>query len=169
MEEYILDICLVIPLAWGLVRGLYKGIILSVGSFIGMIAGIYLANAYASDLTALMLKHFVLAENLAHAIAYFIIFVGVTILVFLISKLLDKVIKVVMLSWVNRLLGAVVGVLKYAIVLSVLLNLIAMAEGYVSILPEKVKSESVLYKPIYKFVPTVLPYVKFYVMGDEKA
>lgn len=167
MENYIIDICLLIPLAWGLVRGLYRGLTLSIGSLIGLILGIYMANSYSPDLSAVFLKQFTLSRNVSYAIAYFVIFSGVTIIMFLISKLLDKFFKFVMLSWLNKLLGAIFGVFKYALVLSVCINLLEVANNYVSFIPEQKKSESILYTPIEKLVPTILPYVKFYVNSDE--
>ena len=166
MKEYWLDICLIIPLAWGLVRGLYKGLVLSVGSLIGLILGIYAAYIYSSDLTDVMLRQFVLSRQVAHTISYFIIFAGVTLLTFFISKILDKFFKVVMLSWLNRLLGAIFGVFKYALALSVILNLLAMTDNYVHIISAEARQNSILYEPVFKAVPTLLPYVKFYVSGD---
>lgn len=166
MEEYWLDICLIIPLVWGLVRGLYKGLMMSVGSLIGLILGIYMANIYAPDLTDFMLKQFVLSKQIAHILSYFIIFAGVTLVTFFIAKILDKFFKVVMLSWLNRLLGAIFGVLKYALALSVILNLFAMTDNYVHIISPEARQKSILYEPVYKTVPTIFPYVKFYVGGD---
>ncbi|MCQ2369879.1 MAG: CvpA family protein [Paludibacteraceae bacterium] len=167
MENYIIDICLLIPLAWGLVRGLYRGLTLSIGSLIGLILGIYMANSYSPDLSAVFLKQFTLSRNVSYAIAYFVIFSGVTIIMFLISKLLDKFFKFVMLSWLNKLLGAIFGVFKYALVLSVCINLLEVANNYVSFIPEQKKSESILYTPIEKLVPTILPYIKFYANSNE--
>ncbi len=164
--DYILDIILVIPLAWGLVRGLYKGFLLSVGSLLGLIIGIYVANAYSGQMSEYVLRQFVLSQGMAHAISFFVIFAGVAFICFLISKLLDKFFKMVILSWLNRLLGAIFGVLKCALIVSVILNLVIMVDRYVSFIPEQTKSESVLYEPLQKMVPTILPYVKFYVTGD---
>ena len=167
MEQYWLDICLIIPLAWGLVRGLYKGLMMSVGSLVGLILGVYLANIYAPQLSAVLLKQFVLSQQVAHVLAYFLIFGGVTLISFLIAKILDKFFKVVMLSWLNRLLGALFGVVKYALALSVILNLIALLDNNnLSIIPQDAKNNSILYEPVLKTVPTLLPYVKFYVGGD---
>ncbi len=164
--DYILDIILVIPLAWGLVRGMYKGFLMSVGSLLGLIIGIYVANAYSGQLTEYVLQQFVLSLGVAHAISFFVIFAGVALICFFVSKLLDKFFKLVMLSWLNRLLGAIFGVLKCALIVSVILNLVIMVDRYVSFIPEQAKSEAVLYEPLQKMVPTILPYVKFYVTGD---
>ena len=167
MEQYWLDICLIIPLAWGLVRGLYKGLMMSVGSLVGLVLGVYMANIYAPQLSGILLKQFVLSQQVAHVLAYFIIFGGVTLISFLIAKILDKFFKVVMLSWLNRLLGALFGVVKYALALSVILNLIALLDNNnLSIIPQDAKNNSIMYEPVLKTVPTLLPYVKFYVGGD---
>jgi len=168
LEKYLLDICLVIPLVWGCIRGVYKGLMLSIGSLVGLILGIYLANAYASDFSELLLEQFVLSKRVAYIFAFFIIFASVAFIAFLLSKLLDKFFKVVMLGWVNRLLGAVFEVLKYALIVSVCLNLLTFADNYLSFIPEERKQESVLYEPLLKMVPTVLPYVKFCVTDNGK-
>lgn len=139
---------------------------MSVGSLIGLIVAIYVASNYAPALCEVMLKQFVLTPSIASVISYFIIFAGVALLCFFISKLLDKFFKVVMLSWLNRLLGAAFGVVKYALIVSVILNLVVMAENFYTVIPEKTKSESVLYKPVLSLVPTILPYVKFHITGD---
>lgn len=162
MESYWLDICILLPLAWGLVRGLYKGLVLSIGSFIGLVLGIFVAYTYASELAGEMTKWFTLSYSVCYALAYFFIFIAVALVAFLVAKLIDKFLSIITLGWLNKLLGALFGVLKYAMVLSVLINLCEYAGNYVNIIPQDSKEKSFLYRPVKKLVPWVLPYIDEY-------
>lgn len=162
MEFYWLDICLAVPLAWGLVRGLYKGLVMSIGSLLGLLIGIWIAYIFASDVSEQLVKWFTLSPHVCYALAYFFIFVAVALAVFLVAKIIDKFLSIITLGWLNKTLGALFGVLKYALILSVLINLCEYAGNYVNIIPQQTKENSFLYKPIEKLVPWVLPYIDEY-------
>lgn len=168
MEASWLDIALIIPLAWGLVRGLYKGLVLTIGSFAGLILGIYLAYIYAPEFGLVLGEWFTLSPDKLQILAYLFIFLGVAIICFFIAKIVDGILKIVTLAWLNRLLGALFGVLKYALILSVLINLFELADRHIGLMSSEQKESSLLYQPLYKLVPTVLPYVQF-AIEDVKA
>lgn len=168
MDGFCLDIFLLVPIVWGLVRGLYKGIIMSSASFVGLIIAIILANKFSAELSVELNNWFVLSEKAINIVSYLAIFVIVSLLCFFIAKILEKFLKIVTLSWLNKLMGAIFGVVKYALILSVLINLTNKLNTYISIISEEKKSESILYKPLKEFVPAVLPYAKFYIENDNE-
>lgn len=168
MNGFWLDICLLIPIAWGLVRGLYKGIVMSIASFVGLIIAIILANRFSTDFSVELYDWFVFSDRTMHAISYFAIFVVVSLLCFFIAKLLDKFLKILTLSWLNRLLGAIFGVIKYALILSVLINLANELNNHIPFVSDEKKAESILYMPLKEFVPAVMPYAKFYIDGENE-
>ncbi|NCC99491.1 MAG: CvpA family protein [Bacteroidia bacterium] len=168
MDGFWLDILLLIPIAWGLVRGLYKGIVMSIASFVGLIIAIILANRFSADFSVELHNWFVFSDKTTHVISYFAIFVVVSLLCFFIAKLLDKFLKIVTLSWLNRLLGAIFGVIKYALILSVLINLANELNSHIPFISEEKRTESILYMPLKEFVPAVLPYAKSYIDGENE-
>lgn len=160
MEFSYLDIFFAIPLVWGIVRGLMSGFIRSLSVFVGLILGITLAQTYAADLSPTIQEWFTLSARQCLSIAYVTIFVAVMIVVAIIARILDKFLHLILLGWLNKLLGAIFGFFKWAIILSFFIMVIEYANSKFEFLSPEKKSESLLYEPIKKVVPTIMPYVK---------
>ena len=60
------------------------------------------------------------------------------------------------------------GVIKYALILSVLINLANELNNNILFVSEERKAESILYMPLKEFVPAVMPYAKFYIDGENE-
>ncbi len=155
-----IDAFLIIPLAWGFIRGLFKGLIMALGSFFGLVIGVLLAQLYAPDFAATLIKWFEFSSKVSYVISYFIVFVVVSLFFVILSKLLEKVVKLISLGWVNKLFGSIFGLLKYALILSVLINLGEKLDGKINIISDQKKEESMLYYPLQKMIPTLLPFVE---------
>lgn len=160
MEFSYLDIFFAIPLIWGIVRGLMSGFIRSLSVFVGLILGITLAQTYAADLSPTIQEWFTLSARQCLSIAYVTIFVAVMIVVAIIARILDKFLHLILLGWLNKLLGALFGFFKWAIILSFFIMVIEYANSKFEFLSPEKKSESLLYEPIKNVVPTIMPYVK---------
>lgn len=160
MEFSYLDIFFAIPLIWGIVRGLMSGFVRSLSVFVGLILGITLAQTYAADLSPTIQEWFTLSARQCLSIAYVTIFVAVMIVVAIIARILDKFLHLILLGWLNKLLGALFGFFKWAIILSFFIMVIEYANSKFEFLSPEKKSESLLYEPIKNVVPTIMPYVK---------
>ena len=95
-------------------------------------------------------------------ISFAITFLLIIIAVHFLAKLLEKFISIIALGFVNKLLGAVFGLLKAGVILSVVLVLINLADEKFKFIPSEEKSESLLYEPVLSLVPAVIPGVKDY-------
>ena len=160
MEFSYLDIFFAIPLIWGIVRGLMSGFVRSLSVFIGLILGVYLAHIYAPDLSPTISEWFTLSARQCLSFAYVLIFIAVMLLVAIVARILDKFLHLILLGWLNKLLGALFGFFKWAIILSLFIMLIEYANSKFEFLTPEKKSESLLYEPIKSVVPTIMPYVK---------
>ncbi len=160
MEFSYLDLFFAIPLVWGIVRGLMSGFIRSLSVFVGLILGITLAQVFASDLSPTIQEWFTMSDKQCLSLSYVIIFIIVMVLVAIIARILDKFINLILLGWLNKLLGAIFGFFKWAIILSFFIMVIEYANSKFEFLSPEKKSESILYEPIKKVVPTIMPYVK---------
>lgn len=160
MEFSYLDIFLAIPLLWGIVRGLMVGFVRSLSIFIGLILGIYLSYIYAPELSPQIGEWFTITANQCLSLAYVIIFISVMIMVAILARILDKFLHIILLGWLNKLLGAIFGFFKWAIILSFFIMVIEYANSKFEFLSPEKKSESILYTPIKNVVPTIMPYVK---------
>ena len=77
-----------------------------------------------------------------------------------IGKLLEKVLDIAMLGWLNRLAGLVLALATSALVIGTLIYLTDSANSLIGFIPEEKISESRFYRPLLTFVERVFPYLK---------
>lgn len=152
-----LDLFICLPLVWGGYRGFKKGLILELASLIALFLGTYGAFKF-SDLTANYLGQYVSVEPKWLGLLSFILtFIAIILLVHLLAKMLDKMLKAVALGFVNRLLGLVFGLLKYALVISLILLLFAFVNDRFELVENTVFEKSLLYGPFNAFSSLLFP------------
>lgn len=154
-----LDIILIIPIAYGIFRGYRAGLVKEVSSIVGVILAIYCSRYFSMPLSDMLVDKFDLSQSLANPIAYSLVFIAVMILVSLLSKMISTIVKAIMLGFVNRVLGAIFGAVKYLLILSVILNFVSLARGYIPAEQNSIIDKSVLYAPIKNTMDAVLPFL----------
>jgi len=103
-----LDIVIAVVLVVSIFMGLKAGLIRAVLSLVGLALGIFLAGRFYLSFAGVFSF---LPDAAARVVAYILIIILVMLVIALIAWLLDKVISAVMLGWINRLGGAVFGLL----------------------------------------------------------
>ncbi|HFB62053.1 MAG TPA: CvpA family protein [Bacteroidetes bacterium] len=153
MSINLLDILLLIPLLWFGYNGYKKGLIIEVASLAAFILGLYFAF-YFSDFTAGYLKqYFEIQPQYMAAVSFIVTFVGVIIIVLALAKLLEKFINILMLGFLNKLGGAVFGILKGALFLSILIFIINYFDTGRSIIKPQAARQSIFYEPVESLAP----------------
>jgi len=156
-----IDILILIFLAWGLIQGFQKGLVHEVAGLAALILGI-LGAIYFSDFTAgLLVEHLNMQGRYVHLVAFALTFVGIVIAVHFIANIVDKMVKAVALGFVNRIAGMVFGVLKMALILSVILVILNTIDRRTQFLPQDKINESFLYKPVSGLAPLLFSRLKF--------
>ncbi len=144
----ILDVVIAIPLLWGAYKGFQRGVIYEIAFIIGLIIGLYAAFKLSGWVETML--HSVMDNNssLPHWVSFFIV-VGIILAVFLLyAKLLEGVLKAGDLNVVNKIFGALFGLLKFALVVSVILWGLKSLEPQFNFINNQTKSESKLYDPV---------------------
>ena len=163
-----LDIIIVIPLLWGAWHGFSKGLIISLASIVALLVGIW-GSIKFSDLTAQVLyEKFGLQSEYNSMIAFAITFVIIVVGIHLLAYMLDKLFKAVALGLVMRIAGGVFGVLKYALILSVLFALFEVVNQNVEIASKETFEKSILYKPVSSIAPALFSYLDFDFLNHKK-
>lgn len=152
-----IDIIFGIILILGLIQGLRKGLFVELASLIGLIAGIYGAIHFSYFVGDWLVEKTAWSEQVIKLTAFAITFIIIVLIVSLAGKLLTKVANFAMLGIVNKLLGAVFAVLKFAFLLSVVLMFIDAADRQLSIIGDDNKEDSVLYSLVQPLAPALLP------------
>ncbi len=115
-----LDIGIIVAIAITTLIGLKNGLIKAVLSLAGLIIGVILAGRYYAPLAEQLA--FIPQATLAKIVAFAIILIGVMIIAGVLARLLKWAASVMMLSWVNRLGGAVFGLVLGALLWGAFFN-----------------------------------------------
>ena len=151
-----LDVILIVPILWGLLRGVKNGIIKELTGFVALIFGVYGAINFTVYVDPLIKSQFEIENSIIPIISFAITFLIIVLGVKFIGTIVDKIIKFIALGLISRLLGGIFGVLKVAFMLSGLLLCIGKFENYLNLLPVKQKRQSILYEPISNVIPSIL-------------
>jgi membrane protein required for colicin V production len=151
-----LDGVIALPLLWGAYQGFKKGIIFMLLMIIGFILGMYIAFKFSNITVGFVAKYIDAGAALPY-LAFAIVFVLIVVLVYALSKFLETILKTASLTSLNKAMGALAGLTKWALIVSVFLWLIKSLEPHVFILPLKLQNESVTYKPVLKLATFITP------------
>lgn len=154
-----IDIVLGIFLILAAIGGYRKGFVAEVASLAALILGIWGAIKFSYVTTEFLIENFNLKTDYLNLISFAVTFVVIVILVHIVSGAVQKMVETVMLGFVNKLAGLVFGVLKSALILSILLVLFDKIDDDVHILPESTKDSSRMYEPIRSFAPSIFPFI----------
>lgn len=153
----ILDIALLVLLILGMVRGFSRGFFVEIASVVALIAGVYGAFHFSNFAATFLKERVDWNENTVNIAAFAITFIIIVLVIALAGKALTKIADFAMLGLLNKLLGALFGGLKVALILSVILIVLEKMHANVLFVKEADKESSVLYKPIKSLVPTIFP------------
>lgn len=113
-----LDIVFCVILGFLGIRGVFRGLIKEIASILGLILGFVLANTYHAQLTP-FLEPTLGSSGAAGLASYLGIFLGVVAAVFLLATLIRKILKLIMLGWLDSLGGGALGFFKGLLLCSV--------------------------------------------------
>ena len=151
------DIIIIIPLLWGAFKGFKKGLIIEIASLVALFLGVWGGVKFSSISAEYLSEMFDISEKIMPLISFAITFILIVIAVFTLAKLLQKFIKMVALGLVNKITGAIFGLLKFALIISVILNLVNMVNAEVNFIEPEMKNSSLLYEPVSKIALVLIP------------
>lgn len=144
----LLDIVLVLLLAYGLYKGLRNGLFVEIASIIALIAGIYgaihfsyLAADYLSERLSWDLRYIKLT-------AFTVTFLAIVIAVHLLGKFLTRIADFALLGFINTLAGGIFGLVKVAVILGALLIFFERANNSYRLIRAETVENSILYEPL---------------------
>jgi membrane protein required for colicin V production len=121
----IFDVILIVILAGFTFYGLFFGLIRTIGSIVGVVAGAYVAGHYYLNAFALVKDLFFSHDNLGKVITFIVVFSITNRLVGFLFSLLDKTFGILsiipFLKTINRLAGAALGFVEGGLILGLIL------------------------------------------------
>ncbi|HNX87877.1 MAG TPA: CvpA family protein [Paludibacteraceae bacterium] len=154
------DLFIFIPITLGLIFGLFRGFVKEVVSLVAVILAIVAAEIFSSLFSDFLAGLFNVSNKVSATMAYVFVFIITIVIALLIARMAEKLISNISLGWLNSLLGGVFGALKFAFIISVLMNVFDAIDTKFHLAKPETKIESVGYYPVLKLAPSLWKHSK---------
>lgn len=152
-----LDIVILVPLVYAAYKGFKHGFIIELFTLLAILVGIYVGIHFSDGVASWLKKSFGWDSVYLPVIAFTITFLGVGAMIYFGGKVLEKMIKVVNLSPLNKAAGVVFALIKAIYIVSVLLVMIESYDEKGNFFPEQTKEKSLLYNPVKNVSQKTIP------------
>lgn len=156
----VLDIILLLCFVPAIIGGLRRGFIAQVVAIISIILGIWLSFKFSAVLSGWLGQWIEAGEQVLHVISFAVIMILAILALAAVGKLIEATVKIILLGWLNRLLGLIFALLKYALIIGLLLMLFNSLNGQFHMVDKEVLDSSLLYGPLLNLANSVFPYLK---------
>ena len=156
----ILDIILLICFIPAAIQGFQKGFISQVIAIISIIAGVWLSVQFASEVTVWLAQYIQGSEQVLKVVSFALILIAVIAGLALLGRLVEGTVKLIMLGWLNRLLGVVFSLVKASLIVGLIIMAFCSLNNTFQFVSEDVLNQSVLFPPLKNMAYTVFPYLK---------
>ena len=153
-----LDIILLIFLAYGAFRGFRKGLVMEIVTILALIIGIIGAFKLLHQGMAFLDKHFEIGGTILPYVSFIIIFIIIVILINVLGKSVKKVLDMTLLGSFDNMVGAIIGMLKWAFAISVI---IWLSNAVSLTFPDDWVSGSFLYPLIEPVAPITFDFLAY--------
>jgi membrane protein required for colicin V production len=147
-----IDLIYLILVISAIARGLKRGLIMTLFSFLGLLIGLAAALKLSVYVAAYLQNHTPITGKWLPVISFIIVFAIVVVLVKWIGKMIETAFEFAMLGWINRLGGALLSAGISTLVFSVLL----FYADRMHLISQKAETSSITYKMIAPLGPSVI-------------
>ena len=127
----VIDIVIVCCFLPALYFGIKNGMVKQLVALAVIYFGIILSLRFATPVSQWVTEHVEMTEFWAKAVSFILIFFVVALLLNVLGKIIEKIIKISLLGWLNKLLGIVMTFCIFALLISILaLFLLAYARAF---------------------------------------
>jgi membrane protein required for colicin V production len=142
-----MTLLIVIILALGAAIGCYQGAFKQIANLLGVVVGIIIAASFYKQGGELLASKCGASAGIAQVVAFVILVIIVPVCLGFVATLLTKLFSSIHLGFLNRLAGAVIGVVCYGLLLSFAFNVYDFVESKFGFSPEKLEQrENIFYK-----------------------
>lgn len=156
--DIIIAVIIVGAAVWGAFKGFVKQAISILGVLLGIWGGVKF-SAYLATQTKELLS-LSAAQNTLQIIAFAVIFIVVLILTYFIGKGIEKIVKLSLLGWVNRLLGFLFGGAKATILLGLAVYALNYLNKLFHFIPKEIIDGSKGYAFLEQFNRNIFPFLE---------
>ena len=156
----ILDIILLICFVPAIIQGIRKGFIAQVISIVSIIFGVWASARFANIVSAWIGQYITASEQVLKVVAFALILIIVFLVLAAIGKLIEATFKLVMLGWLNRLLGVVFALLKTGLIVGLAIMAFDSINNTFKFVQDSIMESSLLYPPLKSLAYEIFPYIQ---------
>jgi membrane protein required for colicin V production len=155
----VIDIIIILLGTVGIILGAVKGFVRQLASILGFIVGLIAAKMLYVVLAEKLFSRFTDNVTLAQGGAFILIFIAIPVIFAIVASALTKALKVIKLGWLNGGLGALLGMVKYLLLVCLLIGALEYIDSDSKLVELSWKQESFLYYPLQHLFDTFFPIV----------
>ena len=153
----LIDIFIGVILILGFYKGFKNGLVIELTSLLGLILGIVGAFYISKEYGLYIGKWLDWEDEYLRITTFLLSFLGIVIIVSLIGKLITRLINFVALSFINKFLGGLFGLLKFGLFLSILLLLFNVINAQFEMVSPSTLEDSYSYPILSELTDVIWP------------
>lgn len=151
------DIIILVVLLFGLIKGYIKGLFIEITSLVGLILGVYGAIHFSYFLSNILESRVDWDASMIQIVAFGGTFLIILLALVFLGKSLTKIAETASLGIFNKMLGAIFGLLKYALILSIVFIVYDQINGSLKFVNKRKVNQSTFYDPVKNLAPSLFP------------
>lgn len=153
----IIIVCCFLPVLY---FGIRNGLVKQAVAFAVLYFGITLSLRFSASVSRWVLSYVDLSEFWIKTVSFILIFFAVAFILSCLGRIVEKIIKISLLAWLNRMLGIVAAFCTFLLLLSVLVYFIDSLNNLLNFIPKEKIEESRLYPALRDLSQQIFPYFR---------
>lgn len=153
----IIDLTIIIPLIYGAWKGFKKGFIMELFTILALLVGLYAAFHFSDQITEMIIGKTHEKPGYLPAVSFLLLFLVVGAMIYFGGKALEQVLKITQLSFLNKGIGGLIGILKWGYLTGCVFVLINSLDHDEKFLTKKIKENALLYPAVTRLVSRTIP------------
>lgn len=153
------DLLIALLLLIAFINGYRKGLIMQLVGLATLVLAAIFGGRLAEKIQPEIHRLIEISPDAARVLSFVIAFALIAIVLSLVGKMLQKFIDVVLLSFINRLSGAVIALGTMMLLLSIILNLVLLLDKEEVVIKREIREDSFFFERVEAVVPALVPYL----------
>lgn len=156
----VLDVILLICFIPAVFSGIRQGFIAQVIAIASIILGVWASAQFTGQVSGWLAQYITASPQILKVVAFTVILFASFLILGIIGKILEATFKLVMLGWLNSLLGIVFSLIKTGLVVGIIIMAFCSLNNNFHFVSEETLNQSILFPPLKQMAYTVFPYLK---------
>ena len=156
----VIDIIIVCCFLPALYFGIKNGLVRQLVAVAVIYFGITLSLRFSAPVADWIIEHVNMNEFWAKTVSFILVFFVVSLVLGLLGKLIEKILQISLLGWLNKLLGIVAALFVFTLVISALVYFVDSANNILEFIPKEKIEESRLYPVLLDLSKELFPRLK---------